>query len=188
MSREDVERAYLDWMYRIVCNDEYSKYTKYRKLFAYLHDVVFTYTIPMDGNRFEDGIELRYRFGRECGYPDYMIANALDDMACSVLEMMLALAIRCEESSTWDPDIGDRTGQWFWEMIVNLGLGHMTDDNFDQGKAEDVVARFLDRDYEKNGEGGLFKVKDPTVDMRNLEIWYQMHRYLREYFEENSYE
>ena len=25
-----------------------------------------------------------------------------------------------------DPQYGDRTGQWFWEMVVNLGLADMT--------------------------------------------------------------
>ena len=40
----------------------------YRRLFYKLHDTEFAYTIPMDGNRAEDGIELRYRFGREQGY------------------------------------------------------------------------------------------------------------------------
>lgn len=188
MSREDVERAYLDWMYGIVCDEEYSKYTKYRELFAYLHSVDFTYTIPMDGNRFEDGIELRYRFGRENGYPDYVIAEELDTKPCSVLEMMLALAIRCEDTIMDNPDIGNRVGQWFWAMVVSLGLSHMTDGNFDYRKADRIMSHFLDRTYKRNGEGGLFKVDDPSVDMRNLEIWYQMHRYLSEYFEENSYE
>ena len=42
---------------------------------------------------------------------------------CSVLEMMIALSMRCEEQIMDDPDIGNRTGQWFWDMIDNLGLG-----------------------------------------------------------------
>ena len=39
--------------------------------------------------------------------------------------MMIALAIRCEEHIMDDPDAGDRTGQWFWSMLVSLGLGSM---------------------------------------------------------------
>lgn len=188
MSREDIAQAYFDWMYGIVCDEEYSKYTKYRKLFEYLHDVVFTYTIPMDGNRYEDGISLRYRFGHARNYPDYVIAEAIDDGPCSVLEMMLALAIRCEDTIMDDPDVGNRVGQWFWEMIVTLGLGHMTDDKFDREHAEEVMSRFLNREYERNGEGGLFKINDDSKDMRTIEIWYQMHEYLNEYIEENDYE
>jgi hypothetical protein len=44
-------------MYQLVVDNRYSK--SYRKLFARLHDTEFTYTIPMDGNRAEDGIDLR---------------------------------------------------------------------------------------------------------------------------------
>ena len=32
----------------------------------------------MDGNRAEDGIDLRYRFGREQLYSDAMVASCLD--------------------------------------------------------------------------------------------------------------
>lgn len=52
-----------------------------------------------------------------------MIASYLDNRPCSVLEMIIALAIRLEEHIMDDPDIGNRTGQWFWDMIVSLGLG-----------------------------------------------------------------
>ena len=79
--------------------------------------------IPMDGNRAEDGIDLRYRFGHEQHYSDAMVASFLDDRPCSVLEMMIALSIRCEEHIMDDPDVGNRTGQWFWSMIASLGSG-----------------------------------------------------------------
>lgn len=93
---------------------------------------------------------------------------------------MIALAVRCEEHIMDDPDIGDRTGQWFWNMIVSLGLGSMTDERFDGEYVDEVVDIFLNREYERNGEGGLFTVNDTDRDMRNVEIWYQMHWYLNE--------
>lgn len=76
MTRNELIDQYFDWMYQLVVDNRYSK--SYRKLFARLHDTEFTYTIPMDGNRAEDGIDLRYRFGREYSYPDAMIASYLD--------------------------------------------------------------------------------------------------------------
>lgn len=99
----------------------------------------FTYTIALDGNRYDDGIDLRYRFGNEQGYRDNMIASYLDNRPCSVLEMIIALAIRLEEHIMDDPDIGNRTGQWFWDMIVSLGLGSMDDSKFDKAYAIDVI-------------------------------------------------
>lgn len=178
MTKDELLNRYFDWMYQLVVDDRYSK--SYRKLFVRLHDTEFTYTIPMDGNRAEDGIDLRYRFGREQHYNDRMIASFLDDRPCSVLEMMIALSIRCEEHIMDDPDIGDRTGQWFWAMIASLGLGSMYDARFDRDRVDDILARFLERDYARNGEGGLFTVNLCRQDMRSIEIWYQMACYLKE--------
>lgn len=94
--------------------------------------------------------------------------------------MMIALAIRCEEHIMDDPDIGNRTGQWFWNMIVNLGLGSMNDSKFDRDYVEDIVQKFLDRKYSRNGDGGLFTVNRSRYDLRSVEIWYQMCWYLDE--------
>lgn len=181
MTRNELNDAYFDWMYRLVCdNEQYSTRTSYKRLLGYLYSVDFEYTHPMDDNRAADGVDLRYHFGEDHGYSHPMIASYLDDRPCSMLEMMVALSIRLEEHIMTDPDIGDRTGQWFWNMIVNMHLGSMTDNRFEEDYVEDIVARFLDRDYERNGDGGLFRVDNPNVDMRNLDIWYQMCWYLKE--------
>lgn len=180
MNREELNELYFDWMCRLVRNGIPSRRTSYRKLLQSLHNIDFTYEIPMDGNRAEDGVDLRYRFGSENHYEDSMVAMYLDDRPCSVLEMMIALAIRCEEHIMDDPDIGDRTGLWFWGMISNLGLEDMSDTKFDYCRVEEAVLRFLNRAYGHNGEGGLFTVKKSRRDMRSVEIWYQMCWYLDE--------
>ena len=77
-----------------------------------------------------------------------------------------------------DPDVGNRMGQWFWNMIVNLGLGSMSDSRFDAEYTDNVIFRFMDRKYKRNGEGGLFTVERCKSDMRSVEIWYQMNWYL----------
>lgn len=183
MTENELIDQYFNWIYQLVVDDRYSK--SYRKLFCRLHDTEFTYLIPMDGNRAEDGINLRYRFGREHSYPDAMIASMLDIRPCSILEMMTALAIRCEEHLMGDPDIGDRTGQWFWSMLTSLGLSSMTDVKFDRYRVDIVLERFLEREYEKNGKGGLFTVEN-SRDMRTIEIWYQMQYHLGELIKEGS--
>ena len=43
-----------------------------------------------------------------------------------------------------DPDVGDRTGQWFWSMLVSLGLGGMEDRKFDRYFVDETLERFLD--------------------------------------------
>jgi len=167
-------------MYDLVCENRYSKSISYRKLLAYLYDTEFTYTIPKDRNRAQDGICLRDRFIDYKRYEPYMIEYI--DGPCSVLEMMVALAIRCEESIMDDPLLGDRTAQWFWGMITSLGLGGMYDSLFDECLVRDIVMRFLNREYEPDGRGGLFTIRNPHRDMRDIEIWYQLNDYINAVF------
>lgn len=180
MTKNELKHAYFEWMCQLVCDERYSKRSTYHKLMKRLHEIDFEYTVPMDGNRAADGTDLRYRFAYENSYDGPMIAAYLDDRPCSVLEMMIALSIRCEEHIMEDPEVGNRTGQWFWNMIVNLGLGGMTDSRFDQEHTDEVIDRFLQRKYKRNGEGGLFKIEYCSRDLRQIEIWYQMCLYLDE--------
>ena len=175
MHENNVTIDYFDWMYNLVCRNRYSENISFNKLFSYLNDTKFTYSIRMDLNRAKDGTELRRRYANE-----FKIANIYDRICgpCSVLEMMIALAIRCEETIMDDENFGDRTDQWFWEMMKNLGLGHMDDDEFDEEYVSDVIARFLNLDYEPDGRGGLFFVRNCDIDLRDVEIWIQMLWYL----------
>ena len=99
------------------------------------------------------------------------------DKPCSVLEMILALAYRCEEIMD-DANVGNRTGQWFWKMITNLGLGAMTDQLYDPEYVEKTVRNFLNRKYEPDGHGGLFVIRNCEYDLRKEEIWTQMTWFL----------
>ena len=173
---KDIVNEYFEWMYDRVCGD---RRTSYRRLLSHLHNIEFTYILPMDGNRAEDGIDLRYRFGYENDIPDSVIAACLDVEPCSVLEMMVALAIRCEEHIMSDPDIGDRAGQWFWTMLTNLGLAYMNDFKCDEDEVDIVISNLLHREYKRDGSnGGLFRFVNCDRDLRNVEIWYQAMWYL----------
>lgn len=174
-----IKDSYFEWLCEII-NDEKKTVYKYLDLLRMLFETDFTYTIPMDSNREADGIDLRYRFGRDVGYEDYQIGSYLDTFPCSILEMMVSLSIRCENQFAYDPEYGDRTSEWFWTMIKSLGLYNQTDNCFDQSEVELVLDRFLARDFKKNGQGGLFTIHDPSKDMREIDIWYQMCAYLNE--------
>lgn len=170
-----VASRYFEWMCGCVRDKEHNNYAK---LLHQLNDIEFTYTLPMDGNRYEDGIDLRYRFGYDCDYDESVIAYYLDNHPCSVLEMMVALALRLEEHIMDDPDIGNRTSVWFWEMIFSLGLSDMSNDNYSELKISATIQQFLDREYTKDGRGGLFTIKGIQKDMRDAEIWHQACWYL----------
>ena len=94
---------------------------------------------------------------------------------------MVALTIRCEETIMDNPAFGDRTGQWFWSMVNNLGLSDMTDDRFDERIVRKKIDIFLKRGYEPDGQGGLFRIKHCRRDMRYVEIWYKLCWYLDQF-------
>ena len=175
MYADDIVNEYFEWMFDLVCSGRYSKEISYRKLLMHLHNTEFRYSILRDENRAEDGEALRYKFTYQKGYDEALVY--LNDRPSSVLEMMIALSIRCEEFMD-DTSIGDRTSQWFWGMITNLGLGSMTDDRFDKREVNYILDRFLDREYEPDGKGGLFRVRKCDRDLRKVEIWYQLCWYL----------
>lgn len=175
MIKNEIQAEYYEWMYGRMCYGRCSDNISYHKLFEFLHGVEFSYMIHGDKNRAEDGRDLREYFAHIHDIEDI---SDLINGPCSILEMMIALAIRIEDSIMDNPEIGDRAPQWFWKMIVTLGLGGMRDDLFNQKKAEKIINRFLNREYESDGKGGLFRVRDCEHDMRNVEIWVQMLWYL----------
>lgn len=176
MIRKEIEKSYFEWMVNLVCDGRFSEKISFRKVIEYLHETEFVYYSHSDGDRAADGIDLRYRFGyinRE-----YRDAEKYLTGPCSVLEMMVALAIRCEETIMSDPKLGDRTAQWFWIMMVNMGLGSMMDDRFDETHMESIVDSFLKREYEPDGRGGLFRIRDCQCDLREIDIWTQMNWFI----------
>jgi len=176
MTFEDrINDEYFEWLCELIDIKRYSRHTSYRKLLMHLHNIEFTWFIPRDDNRADDGIKLRRRFAlvrNDISLSEYIGGP------CSVLEMMVALAIRCEETIMDDALMGNRTGQWFWGMINNLGLGSMIDSKFKMEFVDDVIARFLNREYEPDGRGGLFTVRHCNHDLRTVEIWCQLSWYL----------
>lgn len=175
-----MNELYFEWMYQLVCNRNVIGRLSYRKLCEKLHSIEFTYTIPRDGNRYEDGIDLRYEYGYENHISHNVIAQELDIRSCSVLEMMVALAFKCEKQIMDNIDIGDRTGKWFMDMIVSLGLERETDDKFNEKRVDYIIQRFLNHEYEHDGQGGLFTVINSPIDLRNEEIFVQENLYLNE--------
>ena len=172
----DLSRSnrYFRTICRLVYDNKYGQ--SYTKLFEYLYlrDFYWDNTdlaLQLDSNRARDGIDLRYKYG---------CSNDISD-PCSVLEMLIALAVRIENQYMTSYDEGDRTGQWFWVMISNLGLNRLDDDNFDEDMADLLVDRFLNREYCEDGsEGGLFVIERPFQDLREIDIWTQANWYLGE--------
>lgn len=105
--------------------------------------VPFRYDIQLDKNTEYYGLQLREQFFKETGQ-----TAASNDMPCSLLEAIVAIAHCIEWNIFYDPD-EDKTQQWFWIMMDNLGLTQLPDN------VMDICNRLLDRDYGPYGEGSL---------------------------------
>lgn len=175
--KQKIQEDYFNYLCGLVGGEENAEHSFHRRqLLRYLNCFEFIYSIPRDGNRYDDGVNLRYRFGYETGVDARDIATCLDIYPCSVLEMMIALCLRCEEQIMCNEEAGNRTGEWFDAMLKSLGLR----EGMREKTVGDILTRFVNHHYEPNGKGGLFTLKQSRHDMRNAEIWYQAMWYFDE--------
>jgi len=121
-----IKIEYFNWLCEFVFDPRYSRHS-FTRLFKCLHKIEYTWIISADRNRALDGIDLRTKFADAFGYDWRDIRDNYLTGPCSVFEMMVGLSIRMETYLMTDATEGDRTGQWFWGMLVNMGLGNMYD-------------------------------------------------------------
>lgn len=136
--------------------------------------------IYSDASRASDGTELRYEYAVYCGEGVNNVASdealgELYDMPCTVLEMLVALAIRIDRDITGDPGV-DGAYLWFQLMLSNLGLYN----NPDELSWGPILKTFMLREYDFGGHGGLFPLSAPYRDQRTIGIWDQLSDYISE--------
>ena len=163
---------YFEWLSEIAIPDRIHR-DSYQKLMLGLYSEDFYWSVANDGNRAEDGERLRMIYENESGF------YCEKEGPASVLEVMLALAIDCENCIMYDPDEGNRTYIWFWDMIENLGLSDLDDWSFSVDRFDQIMHIFLGRKYDKDGYGGPFFIEGFGRDMRKIELWYQLNYYLK---------
>ena len=172
------EEEYYGWLLDKVTDSDFNP-SQYSTLMRTLYNTEFTWIVDGDENRAIDGIKLRDEYAEFIGSPPMDVLIYLD-RPCSVLEMMIALACRTENQIMEDLFVGPRFGRWMKVMITSLGLRYETDDYFDENYVDYIITSFLKREYERDGDGGLFRVRDRSIDMREIEVWSQTNWYLRE--------
>lgn len=170
-----LDERYFKWLYsQIASLDTRNPARSYWKLCRHLYTKPFTWFVPNDENRAEDGRGLREEFLDEeelVENHDWMV------MDCSVLEMLIALSRRAAFQASGAPD------EWFWLIMDNVDLRQFNDSNFrgsSKHQVEEVLDRILERRYDYDGLGGLFPLEDPMQDQRRTELWYQLSAYLLE--------
>lgn len=169
----NLEKKYMNYLKSLVFEDSEYDPENYIQLFNLLRNTQFDALLEMDENRIADALEMRAEFEHSEGYYTPKIMDPI-----SVLEVMVALAVRCEDSIMGNPEYGNRTHKWFWYMVKSLGLLNETDDNFDEAYCLEIIFGLISRQYSRDGNGGLFYIPSCNCDLRNIEIWYQMNWWL----------
>jgi len=175
-SMENFANAYRNWLCYTMHADNY------HILFDILYGTEFSWILPEDEHRASAGRYLRERFEAETGLA---CKDEWTDWPCSFLEMLVALAYDME-SILYNPSEGDSTYIWFWEIVENLDLADL-DDRTMIGSPQrtyrhvnSVCYQVCNRTFDRNGWGGLFPLRAPVEDQREVEIWFQMQSYILE--------
>lgn len=177
----DLKSHYYNWLLSLIFGDQVNEI---KENYSYLFETLFLYdynvTMEMDKNRADDGLYLRTRFSSENNIPiDYINCDLIGP--CSILELMVALSYRIEDTIMYDSDKGFRPYIWFYAMLQSLCLDEVTNINWNPNLVKYRIDIFNNREYDANGKGGLFTIEDHSIDLRYLEIWAQMNLYLNEY-------
>jgi hypothetical protein len=167
--REPIEHEYFNWLCAKVLEPRSSVYYD---LLIMLHKTEFVWVIPADRHRAEDGLELRIDFLRE-------IDNETNEYwlnePCSMLEFLISFAKRAEFQTEYS------LKKWFWIFIENLKLNEFTRiSSKDISEIEEILDRFIWRDFDAQGNGGLFPLITPQKNQRDTEVWYQFFEYIDE--------
>ena len=174
MTRIDVDRVF-DYECSLIHHTKEEDYLfeTHMKLLEFLNRVLFVWndeTNPLDGNVADYAAMQR---GYKLGIYDKSEVSLFETMAC--------LAYKLESTIMASYEKGDRTGYWFWGMISSMGLIPFDDFAFDEEEVSKIVLRFMNREYEPNGEGGLFFMPNCTDDLTKEDIWTQAMWYLSDY-------
>lgn len=177
MTNEPLDELYLSWLYSQVgsVNSKSPKQT-YWSLLRQLYKTEFVWMVPNDDNRVEDGRDLRDEFiSKELDAVDQEWA----ELGCSVLEILIVLSRWLSFEAEGEPR------DWFWHILKNLGITEKlhNDDRYDENverRVEEIIDTLVWRRYNYDGDGGLFPLKHPDRDQRDVELWYQLNAYLIE--------
>lgn len=153
----------------------------YDALMTALHETEFIYVIDRDENRMRDGLRLRYYFFQDIGMStdaDF-VSDVSDPIPCSVLEVLVALAIKIDDNYTGDP-ADPHPEIVFWDMIKNLGLHKFINSTFNAVEFDKIMDFWLMREFGNDGNGSIFPVKSVTFLSKSEEIWRQATAYISE--------
>jgi hypothetical protein len=187
-------RSYVEWLESFTIDEriDIRRRQTYHKLIRELWEIDYIPTNGNDADRAAEGLELRIRYNdilaKKAGEGEFVTPDVHAIFGeCRVLEMLIALSMRMYDLMQ-DMGLYNSVSRWFWEIMANVGFDILddyawgSDDSIEAFHNEDFVHDICNEIMRPSGpkinqKGGWFYLKDWAV----IEIWYQMHRYLKQY-------
>lgn len=130
--------------------EEYKKYLKntivdnefccYNVLLERLDSISYEPN-QLNTDRYEDAEQLRIDYGIDNNIKDVLLY--FEDTSITVFEVLVALSMRLEKKVVPNNKKGDRTSQWFWALINDIGLGKQDDDRCDSNIIDGIVKEWM---------------------------------------------
>ena len=189
-------RSYVDWLESFTIDervDERQRRT-YHNLIRTLWEIEYQPSVGNDDDRAAEGLELRARYNdilaKKAGEGEFITPDVMDIFGkCRVLEMLIALSMRMYDFMQ-DMGLYNSVSRWFWEIMENVGFDILDDtewglpDSAQSNSSKIFVNAICDEIMLGYGHWvdtkyGWFYLED----WPKIEIWYQMHAYLKQYVE-----
>lgn len=192
------KKSYFFYLLSLI-NDQDHDSRDYMKLCTLLHETPYQVLNPMDSNRVLDGEALRDKWLDHTRVKDERLrieyAKDVSDTPASMLEVLVALALRVNDYILADPDKPELAANLFWEFIDNIvsygAFGSkyssasdiLTDEKWCDYTSDTMIAclnRINTRTYHSDGIGGLFPLRNPKINQRKEELWTCCVAYINE--------
>lgn len=179
-SRATLTENYLRWLESQLREEHDNPDKTYWDLLGMMFEKEFTWSVPMDDNRLQDGKDLRIEFIQEMRGSVRFKREAADALLAigpvSFLEVLIGLSRKLEFAA------GGSAPGWAWHLLHNLDLHRMADplSRAKRNRVTEILDTVINRTYLPNGEGGFFPLAWPEDDMTQIELWYQLNDYVAE--------
>lgn len=183
--------SYVDWLESFTIDETIpdDRRPEYTNLIRTLWEIDYIPSLGNDRDRAVEGLELRTRYrkilAKKAGEGEFYTPDIQEIFGeCRVLEMLIALSMRMYDLMQ-DLGLYNSVSRWFWEIMSCVGFDSLDDSCWVDGRddilVEECVKHIMNRDGVRSREdwgGGWFDI----YDWQSMEVWYQMHAYLRRYF------
>lgn len=185
MGRSNAENDYLTWLVARMNVMKRHHGKNYGMLLRELYNHEFYSVVKYDEDRGSDGIVLRETWADEVGFK-----GSLSFGPPTVLETIIGISLRIEDQIFGGP----WADEWdyiriFWDLINNLELfaydGVLSTSDYEY--IGTVLDEFLSKTSHCDTFSNIFTFSVTPKNLRKMNLWSQMHAYIREKWPGNTY-